>query len=83
MKRVLKVIIYHTECFIKTLKWVIFQLRFENFKNYYKVKNRPNKLIILANGPSLKKQIEENLEILSSSDLFVVNEFCKHELFYI
>ena len=64
------------------MKWLIFQLIFENFKSYYKVEHRSEKLRILANGSSLKKQIESDLNFQVSSDLFVVNEFCKHDLFY-
>lgn len=45
-------------------------------------KKRYENCTILANGPSLKKAIEENEVIIKDVDVFCVNSFCESEYFW-
>jgi hypothetical protein len=65
--------------FFKTLyyiiSWLIHQIRFENFRNYYSIVSIKNKNIaILGNGPSLKNDLDK-LENFSNYTFSVVNDF--------
>lgn len=82
MKRLVKKILNHIKCFFLTLEWLVNQLRFENLKKYYKKEYKPHKLIILANGPSLSQYINAISKKIYDSDFLVVNDFCKHKLFF-
>ncbi|MCT4582251.1 MAG: hypothetical protein N4A35_12635 [Flavobacteriales bacterium] len=52
-------------------------------KGYALTKIKQNKVVVLANGPSLKRVIEEkeNIDRLKETDLICVNYFCESEVF--
>lgn len=55
------------------------------FKSNYFLKMEGNTIqntIVLGNGPSLKDDILNNMEIFKKSDLAVVNHFCHSEFFF-
>lgn len=61
--------------------WLLWQIYKENFKCYIKEGQRDKKLIILANGPSLKNDLAKGIKDLYNADLSVLNNFCHHPIF--
>lgn len=62
---------------LRTVFWILIQMKRENFKNYVKNGCAGNSLIVLANGPSLSGELSSICDELENSDVCVVNEFCK------
>ncbi len=86
MKQRLKVLIKSCHSFFsnlsKSIIWIIYVLRHENLTPYIKQKNQPKKLLILANGPKLNECIKNGIPEIECSDIRVVNDFCRSELFF-
>jgi hypothetical protein len=66
---------------ILSIKWIWIQFVSENFKNYLKnISFEKKEMAILANGPSLIKDLEK-LENIEDKELCVVNNFSVSEYF--
>lgn len=65
-----------------TMVWLTRILKVENLKNYIPNNKSDRKLLILANGPSLKNIIDDITPIEKNSDIRVVNDFCRHPSFF-
>lgn len=78
-------IVNYTICQIKnffnSLIWILQKLRIENFKNYIEFSEKNKKLVILANGPSLRESISKDIQNYQFVDTCVVNFFCKSPYF--
>jgi hypothetical protein len=65
----------------RTIEWYIKQAKYENFKNYIPFHRKDSTLIILANGPSLKEDLNKVTQKNNKYDYCVMNAFCKSILF--
>lgn len=65
-----------------TVLWFVRKLKSENFKNYIDKNVSSDKLLILANGPSLKKVINDIIQKKEGYDIRVVNDFCRYPAFF-
>ena len=81
MKQIVKKVIYHFNCIVKTISWGINVVRIENFKNYLQPQHEKDSLLILANGPSLKNVIAAPIPDLQNSEVCVVNDFARFPVF--
>lgn len=82
LKNLLKSTGRNTRYFFYTTLWLMRNVRSENFKNYIPHNFSGKKLMILANGPSLKKTIETLYIDTEEYDVRVVNDFCRHRIFF-
>jgi hypothetical protein len=72
------------ELLIQTLLSLLKILLMSSFRrDRFQSKYKPEKCIVLGNGPSLKSTIDEHLSILQSTDTFGVNFFWKSEYYEI
>lgn len=78
--KVFVLISYHLKSLYNSFFWLCFQILRENFKNYLSFQKSSKKLVILANGPSLKNVDIAN--VVKEMDVCVVNDFCKSDLFW-
>lgn len=69
--------------FVKTIVWLIKQIKNESFTNHIQSKSKRDSVLILANGPSLLDILSYVLQIRSAHDICVVNDFCKSDYFQI
>ncbi|WP_455674545.1 hypothetical protein [Phocaeicola sp.] len=79
--KLIRSVIYHFNCVLRSFFWLLLQMRRGCFRNFYSKEIKKSKAIVLATGPSLKAALEMGIDDLSSSDICVVNEFCKHPKF--
>lgn len=79
--KIASIVNYHFKCALHSLAWLLLQMKRGSFRSFYPKGIRKNKAVILATGPSLKMVLDENLCDLISSDICVVNNFCKHPRF--
>lgn len=82
MKKVLKKIIKNIQNLNETILWLARILYYENFKNYIPKEEKSKKLVLLANGPSLKKDFKIENYNPETDDLRVVNFFWKDKEIY-
>lgn len=80
--RFIRLLAYHWICFIGTSKWYLSKFRNENFKDIIVNSKRNNKLVILANGPSLNKLLDSSSLDINNADVRVVNDFCRSPIFF-
>lgn len=51
------------------------------FSTINNIEKQSDKLIILANGPSLKTSIEKYSDFIRNNDIYVVNQFCESDFY--
>ena len=82
LKGIARYIYKNCKCFGLFTKWTIMQLLYENFKGYIKPQSLDtDKLIILANGPSLKDDLANNSIDTKDAAVCVVNDFARFPIF--
>ena len=82
LKTVIKSVVLNYRKAMGTFKWLVFQIIKEDFKNYLRNDNRNSKLVILANGPSLKGYLKDFRNRSKDCDYCVVNFFANHNEFF-
>lgn len=72
----------NTACLATTMIWFMRNTIYGKWKNYIEKTDSPNKLLILANGPSLK-EIIDTIPQKKGYDIRVVNDFCRSPAFFL
>lgn len=81
MKSIIKIIGKNIVYLFKSIYWIIYKFRFEDFNNYIQKEEHQKRFIVLANGPSLQNEIIENIDVFLQEDVCVVNNFAITEYY--
>lgn len=87
MKDLAKRVYYYFSLVWQSLFSVVCMIFFSSYKNSLKIKKQNNRnscCKVLGNGPSLRKEFDNNLDQFQNidNDVFCVNFFCEDPLFY-
>lgn len=84
IKNILKKTYKISTLFIESVISILSVIFFSKFSSRFKLSEKAtNRCIILGNGYSLKKNLENDLELFKNEDIFSVNLFCHYPIFKI